>query len=107
MKNDTDMSVHNSMILFNNTNIDNIMQNKRFNKKSDMVAEHSMFTTLYVDEKTQLNMFVKLKKFKTAADGHFTLVILTEVDVNHKIITGKYIIVKLTESKNYELELSM
>ena len=52
-------------------------------------------------------MYVKLKKFKTSTDGQFTLVILSEVDINHKVITGRYIIIKLTEVKNYELELSL
>ena len=97
------------MILFNNTNMSNLMQNQRFNKKtnSNMLAEHSMFTTVYVDKDTQLNMFVKLKKFKTAADGQFTLVIMEEVDIHHKVITGRYIIVKLTELKDYNLEHSL
>lgn len=106
MQKDQDMSVHNSMIMFNNTNMDNLMQNKRSNKKtnSNMLAEHSMFTTVYVDQETQLNMFVKLKKFKTATDGQFTLVIMEEVDIYHKVITGRYIIVKLTEQKDYDQE---
>ena len=56
MQSHQDMSIHNSMVMFNNTNMDNLMQNPIFNKKqktnTSMLAEHSMFTTMYVDEET-------------------------------------------------------
>ena len=56
-----------------------------------------MFTTILVDDETKIDMFVKLKKFQTKTDGVFSLIVFSEVDVMNKNITGRYIIIKLSE----------
>ena len=86
--------------------MDNIMENPRFHsqKKSNTLAEHSMFTTLQVDDETKIDIFIKLKKFNSTSDGQFSLVVLSEVDTASRMITGRYIIIKLNECKDWERE---
>jgi len=52
-------------------------------------------------------MHVKLKKFNTRQDGIFNLVTLSEIDVLNQVVTGRYIILKLSEQKDLEFEQSM
>jgi hypothetical protein len=66
-----------------------------------------MFTTLLIDQDTKIDMYIKLKKFQTKTDGVFNLITLAEVDVTNKVVTGRYIILKLSEQKDLELEHNM
>lgn len=66
-----------------------------------------MFTTILVDTEQKIDMYVKLKQFQTKTDGIFNIITMAEVDVNSKIITGRYIILKLSEHKDLELEQSI
>jgi hypothetical protein len=56
-----------------------------------------MFTTIGVSSTDTLDLYVKLKRFKTKADGTFTLAVFCEVDVNTKKVTGRFITIKMTE----------
>lgn len=56
-----------------------------------------MFTSIGVSATDTLDLFVKLKRFKTKADGTFTLAVFLEVDVNTKKVTGRFITIKMTE----------
>lgn len=81
------------------------MEDKRFHKKrvntfkQNILQEQGMFTTLLVDDKTKIDMFVKFKRFTTKTDGNYSLVALVEVDIATKSITGRYILLKLQEYK--------
>ena len=102
-----DLSVLNSVVQMNNERMNEIMENPRFharsNKDTRVLEEQSMMTAVCIDETTKLDLFVKLKRFSTAADGHFSLVVLAEVDLVSKMITGRYIIMKLNEVKDLDL----
>jgi len=72
------------------------------------LAEESMFTSIVIDEEgRQLDMFIKCKKFNTKTDGSYTLVILAEIDPFLKVVTGKYVILKLSEVRDMEVEHSL
>jgi len=73
------------------------MQNKRFaTRQSSLLSEQSMFTTVPVDSDGKcIDLFIKLKRFRTLTDGQFTLVVMAEVDPILKMVTGRYIIFKL------------
>lgn len=76
LKSKMNLSTNNSMVLFNTQNIDSMIENTKFVKNqpirkpySSMLAEHSMFTTVQLDNSTSIDLFVKLKKFDTMTDG--------------------------------------
>ena len=63
--------------------------------------EESMFTSLLIDDEgTSLDVFVKCKKFNTKTDGKYTLFVLAQIDPFLKSVTGKYVILKLSEVKD-------
>lgn len=100
----------NSMVFTSNKDLDLVMEDQRFfasKKPRDALQETSMFTTLVLDSETKIDMYVKVKRFHTKTDGAFHLVTLAEVDVTTKVITGRYIVLKLSEQKDLELEQSM
>lgn len=82
------------------------MEDKRFHTKEQgpALTENSMISTLQIDGNTQIDAFVKLKKFESATNGPYTLVAFAEIDVLHKMITGRYSIVKLSEQRDHEEE---
>ena len=45
-------------------------------------------------------MLIKIDNFQTEADGAFTMIVLAEVDVQNKQTTGRYIVIKLSKSKD-------
>lgn len=105
------LSTGSSQILFNSsTKVQSIMEDKRFHskrpKRSDLLQEQSMLTTISLDDQTKLDFFVKLKTFNTRTDGKYNLLALFEVCVQSKLVTGNYILLKIKEVKNKQEETS-
>lgn len=100
----------NSMVFTSAKDTELVMEDQRFfasKKPREALQETSMFTTLVLDSETKIDMYVKVKQFHTKTDGAFHLVTLAEVDVMSKVVTGRYIVLKLSEQKDLELEQSI
>jgi hypothetical protein len=98
------------MVFTSSKDTDLVMEDQRFfasKKPRDALQETSMFTTLILDSETKIDMYVKVKRFHTKTDGAFHMVTLAEVDVTSKVVTGRYIVLKLSEQKDLELEQSI
>ena len=60
-----------------------------------------MFTTLKIDELgKELDVFVKVKKFKTQTDGKFTIVMMSEIDLQSKTPSGAFVMLKINNTQN-------
>jgi len=108
---DKDTQCLNSMVIMNTNEIDSLMVDQKYcttkKKPNEPLQETCMFTTLMLDSDNKIDVFVKSKKFMTKTDGVFNLITLAEIDVVNKVTTGSYIIMKLSEQKDLELEQSM
>lgn len=81
------------------------MEDQRYfakKKTNEFLSESSMFTTLTLDSETKIDMYAKLKKFQTKTDGMFNLITLAEIDVTNKVVTGRYVILKISEQRDLE-----
>jgi hypothetical protein len=56
-----------------------------------------MFTTLEIDELSKkIDVMVKVKKFKTQAEGKFIMILLTEIELDTKKPSGKFALMKVS-----------
>jgi hypothetical protein len=47
-----------------------------------------------------IDVLIKVDTYQTDADGTFSMVVIAEVDVQSKQTTGRYIVIKLSKSKD-------